>query len=72
MFLQSNAEHSPPVAGGKQGGKGGRRGGGNRLILCAIYWLVLSQPSHYIMSKTVNKQITTVHQRPQRGLSAAN
>lgn len=39
----------------------------DRLIFCAIYWLVLSQPSHYIMSKIVNKQITTAHQRPQRG-----
>lgn len=39
----------------------------DRLIFCAIYWLVLSQPSHYIMSKIVNKQITTAHQRSQRG-----
>lgn len=52
--------------------RGGEEEGGDikdRLIFCAIYWLVLSQPSHYIMSKIVNKQITTVHQRPQWGSS---
>lgn len=71
MFLQSNAEHIPPFAGKKQGEKKGGEEEGedikDRLIFCAIYWLVLSQPSHYIMSKIVNKQITTAHQRPQRG-----
>lgn len=72
MFLQSNAEHIPPFAGKKQEKKGGekrRKEEGEDikdcLIFRAIYWLVLSQPSHYIMSKIVNKQITTAHQRPQ-------
>lgn len=41
----------------------------DRLIFCAIYWLVLSLPSHYIMSEIVNKQITTAHQRARRGSS---
>lgn len=74
MFLQSNAEHIPPFAGKnkkkKWGEKRRKEEGGHikgRLIFCAIYWLVLSQPSHYIMSKIVNKQITTAHQRPQQG-----
>lgn len=60
----------PPLQGKNKKKKGrGRRGGDikDRLIFCAIYWLVLSQPSHYIMSKIVNKQITTAHRRPQRG-----
>lgn len=73
MFLQSNAEHIPPFAGKKQEKEGEktRREEGvdikDCLIFCAICWLVLSQPSHYIMSKIVNKQITTAHQRPQWG-----
>lgn len=73
MFLQSNAEHIPCLWGKtrkKEGGKTWKEAGGDIkdcLIFCAIYWLVLSQPSHYIMSKIVNKQITTAHQRPQWG-----
>lgn len=77
MFLQSNAEHIPRLQGKnkkkkeKKGWEKRRKEEGedikDRLIFCAIYWLVLSQPSHYIMSKIVNKQITTAHQRPQRG-----
>lgn len=74
MFLQSNAEHIPRLQGEnkeKKRGETRRKEEGedikDRLIFCAIYWLVLSQPSHYIMSKIVNKQITTAHQRPQWG-----
>ena len=44
----------------------GERGGGRKgikacLIFCAICWLVLPQPSYYIMSEIVNNQITTRH-----------
>lgn len=70
MFLQSNAEHVPSLWRKKtREGKRKEEGADIKdcLIFCAICWLVLSQPSHYIMSKIVNKQITTEHQRPQRG-----
>lgn len=72
MFLQSNAEHIPSFEGGGEE-VGERKEEGDdikdRLIFCAICWLVLSLPSHYIMSEIVNKQITTAHQRARRGSS---
>lgn len=73
MFLQSNAEHIPSFEGGGEKKVGERKEEGDdikdRLIFCAICWLVLSLPSHYIMSEIVNKQITTAHQRARRGSS---